>query len=50
MIGQGVLILLDCDFERGGNHPQPLTFTLELACLVDKGEDPLQSPEDKGYG
>ena len=47
MGGQGVLILLDCDFKRCGNRTQLLALALELAGLADKGNDPLQSLDDK---
>ena len=50
MSGQGVLILLNCDFKRCGNCTQFLALALELAGLADKGDDPLQRLEDKGYG
>ena len=49
MSGQGVLILLDCDFKRCGNRTQLLALALELAGLADKSDDPLQSLEDNGY-
>jgi hypothetical protein len=48
MSGQSILIFLDCDFKRCGNRTQLLALALELADLANKGDDPLQSCEDKG--
>ena len=49
MTGQGVRILLDCDFKRCGNRTELLALAFELAGFADKGDGPLQSLEGEGY-